>query len=521
MSRRLRTYEDDPLSPIQRTWYDIYEWYLDNQVRGHSYLYHNYPVHHFIGSYQDELSRLFTELHPMETEHDARDYVTRLSQVHRQVGQVIDGLEIREKMGIIPPRFILEMAIGQMRSYLGMRSSDPSSIQGSRLEVYLVFDDKLEGILALSAEQREALREEALNQIETSFIPGYVALLDALVHQHDLATSDAGAWKLPDGDAYYRYALRTQTSTDLSPDEIHELGLTEVERIRAEMKSIFRDLGYPDDQPFGDSMERAMQEGGSINQNSATGRAQVLDEYKRLIQEAEARAESAFDLKPQTGVLVVGDRGYSGGGYYVPGSLDCSRPGAFHTGVDDGSVPRFGMPTLAYHEAVPGHHFQIGIAQDMNLPSFQQDIFFNAYVEGWALYAERLAAELGLYENDPYGNLGRLRLELLRAVRLVTDTGIHARQWTREEARAYMIDALGDTRQRWPHEVDRYIVLPGQATGYKIGMEKILELRQRAEQELGDGFDLSQFHRAVLENGSMPLDILETVIEHYIELRTD
>jgi uncharacterized protein (DUF885 family) len=457
----------------------------------------------------------------METKQDAQDYVTRLSQVERQIGQVIEGLEIREEMGVVPPSFIVEMAISQMRTYLGMRSPDPSSIDASKLDVYSVFSEKLEKVPGLSADERDVLREEAFQQVMSSFVPGYVNLLNTLVRQQAEATSDAGAWKLPNGDDYYRYALRTQTSTDLTPEEIHELGLAEVDRIQGEMKAIFRELGYPADEPLEVSMDRAIQDGGSFSQNSSLGQAQVLEEYERLIREVEEKAELTFDLKPTSNVVVIGDPGYGGGGYYVPGTLDGSRPGAFHTGIGGGSVPKFGMPTLAYHEAVPGHHFQIGISQDMNLPSFQQDIFFNAYVEGWALYAERLAAELGLYEDDPYGDLGRLRLELLRAVRLVTDTGIHAKQWSRAEARAYMVEAMGDSRGTWPHEVDRYIVLPGQATGYKIGMQKILELRDRAEQELGDGFDLPQFHRVVLENGSIPLEILETVVEQYINSVSD
>jgi uncharacterized protein (DUF885 family) len=452
----------------------------------------------------------------MEIKQDAQDYVTRLSHVDRQIGQVIEGLEIHEEMGVVPPSFIVEMAIGQMRAYLGMSSPDPSSIDASRLDVYRVFSEKLENVPGLSADERDALREEAFQQVTSSFIPGYVSLLNTLVRQQAEATSDAGAWKLPNGDDYYRYALRTQTSTDPTPDEIHELGLAEVNRIQTEMYAIFRELGYPENESLEVLMDRAIQDGGSFSQNSSSGQAQVLEEYERLIREVEERAELAFDLKPTSDVVVIGDPGYGGGGYYVPGALDGSRPGAFHTGIGGGSVPKFGMPTLAYHEAIPGHHFQIGISQDMNLPSFQQDIYFNAYVEGWALYAERLAAELGLYEGDPYGDLGRLRLELLRAVRLVTDTGIHAMKWTRPEARSYIAEALGDSRQRWVHEVDRYVVLPGQVTGYKIGMEKILELRDQAEIELGDDFDLRQFHRVVLENGSMPLEILETVVEQYI-----
>jgi uncharacterized protein (DUF885 family) len=226
--------------------------------------------------------------------------------------------------------------------------------------------------------------------------------------------------------------------------------------------------------------------------------------------------DTVVDIRPEAEVVVVGA---PIGGYYVPAPLDGSRPGMFYASTGGPWVPKFNMPTIAYHEAIPGHHFQIAIAQEMDLPLFRNDLFFNGYGEGWALYAERLAWELGLYEDDPFGNLGRLQLELLRAVRLVVDTGLHAKQWTRAEAKAYVSEALGDPSGRWSHEVERYIVLPAQATGYKIGMLKILELRQRAMDELGEAFDLKEFHNLVLGSGSMPLDILERVVEDYIDAK--
>ena len=206
-----------------------------------------------------------------------------------------------------------------------------------------------------------------------------------------------------------------------------------------------------------------------------------------------------------------------GGGYYMAGSLDGSRPGAFHTGVGPGTVPRYRMPTIAHHEGIPGHHFQITIAQELGLPLMQTLAFFNGYAEGWALYAEHLAKELGLYDEDPYGDLGRLHLELLRAVRLVTDTGIHALGWTRDEAKAYMNWAMGEQGGRSDGEVDRYIVVPAQATGYMVGMLKILELRDRAQTALGDGFRLSAFHDVVLGHGAVPLEVLERLVDDWIE----
>jgi uncharacterized protein (DUF885 family) len=284
------------------------------------------------------------------------------------------------------------------------------------------------------------------------------------------------------------------------------------------MRQVFDELGYPQDGSLSELMGRATQEAGSYDTHSESGKKQVVVAYEALLDGVEQRLDEVFAIRPQAEVEVVGDLSFGGGGgFYVPASLDGSRPGAFHTGVAGSRVSKLAMPSVAYHEAIPGHHFQIAIAQERDLPLFRTDVFFNGYAEGWALYAERLAWELGLYEDDPYGNLGRLQLELLRAVRLVTDTGIHAMRWTRREAQAYMNEALGDPGGGLSGEVDRYIVLPAQATGYKVGMLKILELRQRAMEELGDQFDLKAFHDVVLGNGALPLDILDGLVEDYIE----
>jgi uncharacterized protein (DUF885 family) len=304
--------------------------------------------------------------------------------------------------------------------------------------------------------------------------------------------------------------LRDQTSTDLTPDEIHELGLAEVARIQAEMSQVFDELGYPRDGDIGRLLERAYQEAGFYNIQTQQAKEELIETYEALLDEIDRRVDAVFDIRPQAEVAVVGGLM---GGYYVPGALDGSRPGAFHVATEGSWSPKFNMKTVAYHEAIPGHHFQIAIAQELDLPLFRTDVFFNGYAEGWALYAERLAWELGMYEDDPYGNLGRLQLELLRAVRLVTDTGIHARRWTREQAQAYMDETLGSG---WNYEVDRYIVWPAQATGYKVGMLNILELRRRAMDELGDAFDIKEFHEVVLGQGGVPLEILERLVDDYI-----
>lgn len=511
----LHLYDRDTLTPEQQVSYDVYQWYLDDLVRGHEFMYYDYPVHHFLIGYHDNLNRLFTEYHLITDKQDADDYISRLSQVDDQVGQLIEGLKLRKEAGVIPPDFIIEMTRGLLVDYLHMHG--PDSFRTEEIQLYTYFSEKV-GTLDVSAQEKQDLLDAAVTEIEESFIPAYQRLLDYLDYLAAIATDDAGVWKFPKGDEYYAYMLRKETSTDLTPEEIHQLGLAEVTRIQAEMRTVFDELGYPQDESLDDLVNRAMIEGGYYDTTTQSGKDQVIEAYEALLDEVDQRLNTLVDIHPSAELVIIGELGFGGGGgWYEPASLDGSRPGAFHTGVGGSAIYKYRMPTIAYHEAIPGHHFQIAIAQEMDLPFFRNDIIFNGYAEGWALYAERLAWELGLYDDDPYGNIGRLQLELLRAVRLVADTGIHAMQWTRGEAKAYMKEALGT--HAFSGEVDRYIVLPAQATGYKVGMLKILELRQKAMDELGDQFDIKEFHRIILGNGSMPLEILEQIVQDYINAK--
>jgi uncharacterized protein (DUF885 family) len=511
----LREYDREALTEQQQVHFDTYDWYLDDLVRGHEFMYHDYPVHHFLIGYQDEIVGLFASTHRVTSLQDAEDYISRLSQVKDQVDQLIEGLTLRQQAGVVPPRFVIQLVTQGMRDYLSWYSSDPSGIDLESLSVYTVFRTKLNDIPDLEAEDRQELLEAALAEIEASFVPGYLALLYQIEQLESNAGTGNGVWQFPDGDSYYAHMLRRESSTDLTPDQIHQLGLSEVARIQAEMRSVFDELGYPEDEGLAASMNHAITEAGGYDTSSPTGGDEVIQAYEEILTEVDQELGDMFGLMPAADVVVIGESSFGGGGgYYNPGSVDGSRPGAFHTGIACCWVPRYRMKTIAYHEALPGHHFQIAVAQEQDLPTFMNDIIFNAYVEGWALYAERLGWELGLYD-DPYSNLGRLHLELLRAVRLVTDTGVHALRWTRSEAKAYMTEAMGDANST--HEVDRYLVLPGQATGYKIGMLKILELRQRAMDELGDRFDIKQFHDTILGSGSVPLEVLERIVLEYIE----
>ncbi|MGD8490602.1 MAG: DUF885 family protein, partial [Anaerolineae bacterium] len=516
----LRDYDRQTLVPAEQLSYDVYRWYLETQVAGHPFLYYDYPLNHFIGSYQFELDQLFTELHPLDDAEDVEDYIARLRQVNGQVDQLLAGLKRREALGAIPPDFIVDMTRTDLTRRLQMRSPDPSAIKADDLPVYTHLAAKLEQMGGVSADQEQAYLASAREAIEASWIPAFVRLLDYLGELRALATEDAGVWKLPDGEAYYAYLLRRETSTDLTADEIHQIGLDEVARVRAEMQAVFAELGYPADLTLSEAMDRAMDEAGYFNTSTRAGKEQVIAAYEEMLAEAGRRLDRLVGLKPEGEVVVVGDESFGGGGgFYVPPSADGSRPGAFHTGVGGSWVPKYRMPTIAYHEAVPGHHFQLAISQELELPTFRRQYVVNGYAEGWALYAERLAWELGLYEDDPYGNLGRLDMELLRAVRLVTDTGIHSLGWTRDQAVDYMMEATGDPMGRHTHEVDRYVVLPAQATGYMVGMLKILELRQLATDQLGDDFDMKAFHDLVLGNGTLPLTILERLVRDHLEAK--
>jgi uncharacterized protein (DUF885 family) len=407
-------------------------------------------------------------------------------------------------MGVVSPDFILWLTRQNLLWELGTDTADPATIRAPSLAVYTVLSDALQEMDELSAEEKTAFREAALEAIQSSYVPGLLEVVGAIDRQSALASSEAGAWKLPDGDAYYAHMLREETSTDLTAQQIHDMGLAEVARIHAELRAVFDALGYPQDQPIGELIQRAIGEGGLV------APSQVVAAYEEILADIDQRVATVFDQRPQAPVLVVPEA--SSGGYYTPAAADGSRPAAFHAFVGGSGVNRAEMPTVAYHEAVPGHHFQDALVQELDLPTFRKAEFFNAHGEGWALYAERLAWELGAYENDPYGNVGRLRLELLRAARMVVDTGIHALRWTRDEARVYLQENVGG----WTHEVERYVAWPAQATEYKIGMLKILELRQRAMDQLGDRFDLKAFHNVILGNGTLPLGMLERLVDEYI-----
>jgi len=464
-------------------------------------MYDDYPLNPTVFSVHLDLLQFFTDLRPVDILQDAQDYVTCLSQVKTKFEQLVDGLKRREDHGVILPRFLINWILGDIN---GIANSTPRSTP-----YFTAFETKLSKLDSLAEGDKKSLLLSAEGAINTSVIPAYQSLADYLETLQTHATFDAGVWKFPDGKEYYTYTLRHYTSTGLTAEQIHQMGMQALDRIHAEMRKLFDQLGYPQDESLPELFARVAQDSGMLSG------AEILRGYEDIITAVDQNIAGAFDLRPGIGVIVKGD---PIGGYYNPPAVDGSRPGIFYA-ADAGTQPRFSMPTLAYHEGIPGHHYQIAIAQQLDLPSIRKISEFTAYVEGWALYAEQLVGELGVYENDPYGDLGRLQAQAFRAARLVVDTGIHNSRWTFDQAVEFMVENTGMPEYMLQGEVSRYISLPGQATAYYIGYTKIVELRQRAMDALGDQFVLKEFHNLLLGSGAMPLDILEQVVDSYIQTR--
>jgi uncharacterized protein (DUF885 family) len=373
----------------------------------------------------------------------------------------------------------------------------------------------------LPRNEQQRIADEARVRIEDTVYPAYRRLIAYFEQLDDKVEDNHGVWALPDGDALYALAIKLFTTTDYSADYIHEFGLAEVDRIQAEILGILQQEGWDVSAGFTVVMQELSERDEFYYSDTTEGREAILADYRAIIDEVSESLDPYFDIQHATPVEV--DRipefreKTAPGAYYQRPAFDGSRPGTFYANLYDiKATPKYTMRTLAYHEAIPGHHFQIDIQQQQkDLPFFRRMIPFTAYTEGWALYAERVAWELGLQE-DRYDNIGRLQAELFRAVRLVVDTGIHAKRWSREQAIDYMMRNTGTTESDVVAEIERYFVMPGQALAYKIGMTKILELRELAQSELGDRFDMRQFHNVVLSNGALPLNILEEVVLDYI-----
>ena len=511
---QLHEYPLDRQPASQKLSTHVLDWFLKDQVEGEKWQWHNYPVNQLFGV-QNQYPSFMANTHRLLSPKDCEYYIMRLDALPKKFDQTIESLKVREQKQILPPRFVVEEVLKEMTEFIAKPAAE--NILATSFKTRAVKIDKL------NEQQRADLQKRVETEITGQVYPAYQKLIAYFQELLPKTTTDDGVWKLPDGDAFYAYALRSNTTTDMPPNEVHELGLREVTRIEGEMRALL-DANSFAGQPIGAAMDKLSKDPRFLYPNDDKGRADAIAEYKRLIDNAVAESKKNLFLtapKAQIDIRRVEQfkEATAPGAYYQGGAMDGSRPGIFYANLRDmNEVPKWSMPTLAYHEGVPGHHWQISIAQELKgVPQFRKVVPFTAYAEGWALYCEWLAKQVGWYEKDPFGDLGRLRDELFRAVRLVVDTGIHAKHWTRDQAIAYMRDKTGMGEKEVKSEIERYIVAPGQACAYKVGMLKIQELRSRAQQELGNKFDQREFHETLLKNGSLPLEILEEQVNDYIQ----
>lgn len=505
-------YTDDELSEDELISKKIVMELLGDPEEQRRFRFYGYPVNQLSGL-QISLPRFLDTFHEVTTAEDAEHYVARLSKLDMKLNQAMEGIQRREELGIIPPMFVIDKSVQIMTEFVEQPATENV--------LYVSFRDKLAKADEIDAAQREVYLARASAEIENTVYPAWRGYIDYFSGLRSKATSDAGVWKFPDGEAYYASRLKENTTTEMSAGEIHQVGLSEVDRIQGEMLAILEAQGYDRSLGFTELINQVAGEDRFYYPDTDEGREQILDDYRGIIAEINAGIMSVFHSKPRAAVEVRRVPQFSEktspGAYYTGPSMDGSRPGIFYANLYDiKATPKYGMRTLAYHEAVPGHHFHIASQRELEgVPMFRKQIGFTAYAEGWALYAEQLAWEMG-YEKDPWDNLGRLQAELFRAVRLVVDTGIHEKRWTRESAIEYMLANTGMAESDVVSEIERYIVNPGQATAYKVGMMEILRLREEAKTALGDRFDLRDFHEVVLRKGAMPLWLLRDRVEDWI-----
>ena len=507
----LKRYKEDSLSSNQLITKKIAIFDTENDINAfENFRYHSFPVNQIGGTHLN-LVEFMTDIHPMRSHREAKDFISRVKYIDQAMNNQILWLQQQASAGIFPPKFVYEHVIDQLET---MVSGDENPL----LDVFMRKIDKLD----LQLEDKDTLIADLNNAIDTSFYPAYEALLNYFKDTRKFANIHHGVWSLPDGDEYYALRLRSYTTTDFSAQEIHDIGLSEVARITKRMGEILNAIGYQSNKPVGLIMNDLNEDEEFLYADSADRKEIVVADYNEMVAAATMGMKDYFYKLPNASVEVRAVPEYSektsAGGYYMSPSLDGKRPGVFYANLYDiKQTPTYSMQALAFHEAIPGHHLQIALnLENEDLTLYRRFGYrTSAFSEGWALYSEQLALEAGL-ARDLLDELGVLQSELFRSVRLVVDTGMHYKRWTREEAMDYMkrITGMSDTEVR--SEIERYIVWPGQATSYKVGMLKILELREMAQQKLGDDFDIKKFHSIVLDNGIPPLFVLEDLVNEWV-----
>ena len=505
----LLSYSDDSLSEQQQITKKIAVFDVTNFIEeAEAFPFHNYPLNQIGGMHLNAVE-FMTDIHPIRNLKEAEAYIERLNLFDDSFKASLEILNAQRKEGIFPPKFVFDHVIRQLGEFLNYEENE-----NPLKEVFL---RKIKD-LNLDAEASIDLISKLDDAIEDSVNPGFKLLFDFMNETKPEANRHHGVWSLPKGDEFYALRLRVYTTTNYSASKIHDIGLSEVKRISERMQQIASELGFGNKVNVGQLMNGLNEDSKFLYPDIPERKETVVEDYNSIVEETWKKSEAYFHKMPRSKVEVRAVPEYSeqnqAGGYYMSPALDGSRPGVFYANLYDiKQTPTYSMRALAFHEAIPGHHLQVALnLENENLTLYRRFGYgTSAFSEGWALYAERLALESGLAD-DPYDELGVLQSELFRAVRLVVDTGIHFKRWTREEAMAYMKRVTGMSDTEVSTEIERYIVWPGQACSYKVGMLKILELREKAKQEMGESFDIKDFHSAVLDQGQPPLFIVEDLV---------
>ena len=509
----LERYDDSKLTKQQRISKNVALFDLDNKIKQEEeFPFHDYPLNQ-IGGIHLNMVQFMTDVHPIRSKNEAKAYIDRLNMLDDVFGSTIESLNAQRDAGIFPPRFVFDHVIRQLNELI---NADQNPIRD-------VFERKInEPELGFSDKFKAELINDLNLAMEESVNPSFQLLLDFMIETLPMADPNDGVWSLPNGDEFYALRLKVYTTTDYSAEDIHNIGLSEVDRISKRMQDILSELGYGDNLNVGEMMNQLNEDPQFLYADTPDRKTIVIKDYSDIVEETWMAAADSFHRMPASKVEVRAVPEYSeqneAGGYYMSPALDGSRPGVFYANLYDiKQTPTYSMRALAFHEAIPGHHLQNALnLENEDLTLYRRFGYYtSAFGEGWALYSERLSVELGMAKTL-FDELGVLQSELFRSVRLVVDTGLHYKRWTREEAMDYMKKTTGMSDAEVVSEIERYIVWPGQACSYKVGMIKILDLRERAKDQMGDSFDIRDFHSAVLDHGEPPLFIVEELVDEMI-----
>lgn len=514
-----KNFDYESLNPQDKISVDLWEYQYNQLKEGEAFTNMDYVFHQMMGVHS-QIPSFIINFHKIDSLSDAIAYISRIEKFKPAMEQLIERARLQAEKGILPPKFSFEIVLKQSKDLI---DGAPFTESDKKAVLWADFNTKVDVILAngaINSQQADTLKNDAKTALLKNFKPAYDDLIRWLESEMPNAeATPTGVGRHDNGEAYYNHRLKLSTTTNLTADEVHNIGLNEVARIQEEMMAIKDQVGF--EGTLQEFFKFVNTDAQFFFPNTDEGRQGYLDESSKYLEDLTKKLPDYFGILPKADLVVKRVESFreqdGAPQHYFTGTPDGSRPGIYYAHLSDmKAMPKTTMEGVAYHEGNPGHHMQLSIAQELeSVPTFRTQEGYTSYVEGWALYSEILAKEMGGYEN-PYYDFGRLVNEIWRAIRLVVDTGLHAKGWTEADAIAYFSENSSIAPGAIKAEVQRYMVMPGQATAYKIGMLKIQELRQKAETELGDAFDIKDFHDTILGGGAMPLDILEKHVNNWI-----